>query len=537
MADIETDIYSYKTILEAIQRFRTSALSEDIFDVPGHTYFKIIFHFDPGDPKVASSGLLSSGFRRFYTEDGKLEDWTEGEFLETALGSNTAFSYFYINGDDYRTELTKDFNYLLANLNSQTPWYFQKIKGLENALQNDFMNPAGNEEFTLKERQSIQIECLPDSTDERIGTLLDMYRNIVWDWQTKRETLPVNLRKFDMTIIRFQTPILGTHTPNYLEIKPSDVYRGLDDDGDLGEDEGEFADIFYVNPSKRIASFKAYEFHGCEIDYNSSKSGQAELDNEGGTVPQYTINIFFDDALEIRYNHLIKNLVLSPTNGPANFVDWSGGTNGDDMTPSEPMSTGPIPAPKHPAQYNPAQGPDFDTGLNRNLDGGMRHSGGLSWLTNPINDVSAKAANWMNDLSNKSKKGVRDWWNEHGGGSGYQDVEIVGFGHQSKGGTYKLKNPRNLADDYSGSTDGDSSEGQNYGQGNYNPFATELGNLYGSRDETDVEATSESGQNQTSERYRTYVPDLGNIYSTSETSSDDFEDIAKKSKTNTLRNS
>lgn len=105
-----------------------------------------------------------------------------------------------MNDDKIRAGYVVDFVQLLSNINSTSPWYFQSIKGLDAALQRNIYN----EEFQVTaQREKITIECLEDAYDQRIGTLLDLYRAIVWSWETKRETLPINLRKFDMTVILF----------------------------------------------------------------------------------------------------------------------------------------------------------------------------------------------------------------------------------------------------------------------------------------------------------------------------------------------
>ena len=78
--------------------------------------------------------------------------------------------------------------------------------------------------------------------------------------------------------------------------------------------------IYDGNPgnSAPVASYKAWEFHGCEIDYNSSKSGWSDLSNSEGTVPKYHIDIFFDDMFEIRFNEFLMQHVtdLNGDNAP-----------------------------------------------------------------------------------------------------------------------------------------------------------------------------------------------------------------------------
>jgi hypothetical protein len=52
-------------------------------------------------------------------------------------------------------------------------------------------------------------------------------------------------------------------------------------------------------------SYKLYEFHNCEFDYNSSKSGIGAINNGQGIQPEYTIEISYDDCYESRYNEFL----------------------------------------------------------------------------------------------------------------------------------------------------------------------------------------------------------------------------------------
>lgn len=52
-------------------------------------------------------------------------------------------------------------------------------------------------------------------------------------------------------------------------------------------------------------SSKYFEFHNCEIDYNSSKSAYGELSNVEGNQLEYTININYDDCYENRFNEFM----------------------------------------------------------------------------------------------------------------------------------------------------------------------------------------------------------------------------------------
>lgn len=321
---------SYAALVRDFNRFRAVARSKsDMYDMPGHVYFRVLFHFDNGaDARVPAPGTLNAD-----GTDGRANAWTgliapswldfsnkfnfeaknQGE-IETLWRSSTAFNYFVLNGDTIRAKQTKQFVELLSSISSNSPWYFQNIKGLETAIERSVAAPGAEFQFK-EERDKITIECLDDSYDQRIGTLLDLYRAIVWSWETKRQMLPSNLRKFDMTIVAFQLPLRGKHVTRNL-INMGNIKDELISDNVTGEKISKVihgargvTNIYTNDSDAPVASFKAWEFHGCEIDYNSSKSGWGELDNAAGSTPKYNIDIFFDDVFETRFNEFIPSTI------------------------------------------------------------------------------------------------------------------------------------------------------------------------------------------------------------------------------------
>ena len=320
---------AYSTLIRDFNRFRAIARSEsDMYDMPGHVFFRVLFHFDNGsDVRESAPGILGAT-----VASPKEENWTGllapswyevGESfgfniessadIEKLWRSSTAFNYFVLNGDIPRARMTKQFVELLSSISANSPWYFQNIKGLDAAIERTVTAP--NAEFEVKtERDKITIECLDDSYDQRIGTLLDLYRAIVWSWETKRQMLPANLRKFDMTIIAFQLPLRGKHVSRY-DINMGKIKNELtSEDAKTNTisnvvDVGGVTQIYTSDSTSPIASFKAWEFHGCEIDYNSSKSGWGELDNAIGSIPKYNIEIFFDDVFETRFNEFTNSTI------------------------------------------------------------------------------------------------------------------------------------------------------------------------------------------------------------------------------------
>lgn len=273
----KSDPLSYATILMDRNNFRKSGTRSgsefNYFDTPRQTYFKILFYFCNGDADGNinnNTGLLAPS-------------WINTNNQEY-YNYNSAWGYLKMNAEDDRADKLEKFITLLSNISSDAPWTFTSISGLDQALERQVAGQ--NKEFKVdEERKKITIKCLPDSFDERIGTLLDLYREIVWDWESKREMVPANLRKFDMAIFLFSDPIKNIHTPK----------------------EGEEA---HLNSSTNyLTSSKYIEFHNCEFEYNSSKSPYGEMNNAEGNQLEYTIDINYDDAYECRWNEFIMEQI------------------------------------------------------------------------------------------------------------------------------------------------------------------------------------------------------------------------------------
>ena len=267
------NLISYSRFLDDRNNFRKRS-KEDIYDMPGHSFFKIIFHFYNGDSEWYDNdcGLLAP-------------TWLEQPNEYDLYQYDTAWAYLKNNYEDERADKLVKFVNLLSTISSDCPWYFQEISGVDTALERNQVK-----EFKFEdEKKRIEIKCLPDSYDQKIGTLLSLYREIVWSWTMKREVLPANLRKFDMSLFIWESPIYGVH------------HDAILNDGLSG-------DSFST-------TYKLIEFHNCEFDYNSLKSGYGAINNKEGIQSEYSIGITFDDCYESSYNHILMRKI-------GDFVQW-----------------------------------------------------------------------------------------------------------------------------------------------------------------------------------------------------------------------
>jgi hypothetical protein len=212
---------------------------------------------------------------------------------------NSAWAYLKNNYEEERADALKEFIILLSQISSESPWYFQEVTGVDEALV--------RENWMIgDERKKISIKCLNDPIDHRIESLLSLYRSIVWSHSRKCEVLPANLRKFDMGLFVFSGAINGityTATKNNQDSSKDKIMRGgtgLEYNWkDIGDDGTR--DINY----KDKAAYKYIEFHNCEISMDSLKSGFSTITNELGFEQEFTIDIYFDDCYEDEFNPYI----------------------------------------------------------------------------------------------------------------------------------------------------------------------------------------------------------------------------------------
>lgn len=280
MENKDLNLIPYSTFLQDRYNFKRSGTKSgkqfNIIDTPSHNYFKLLFYFDNKDAGENSGGLLAP-------------TWLLDVPVDQLYNYNSAWSYLVQNAEIERAEKLEQFVTLLSNINSESPWYFSEISGVDEAINRSVVTSG---EFKLEDsRKKISIKCLPDAVDQRIGTLLSLYRDVTWSWIMKREVIPANLRKFDMAVYIWETPTTNINS------KLTDKFEVLLD-STLNEGSSMFT-----------SSYKLIEFHNCEIDYNSVKSGLSALNNKEGWSPEYTIDIMFDDCYEHNYNAFMMRTI------------------------------------------------------------------------------------------------------------------------------------------------------------------------------------------------------------------------------------
>ena len=352
LLNIQYDEMSYDNLTNIRHNFRR--IEPDAFrkyDEPGFFFWKPLFYFYNGNDEaygLGSSGLLHPSWtpETMYTEIIDDSNKDSNKALKDVAGierdvqlPNSAYNYLLRNDEQKRAALLKDFIILLSEISSKTPWYFKEVSGLDEALSRSsfYKTPKVDEE-----RKKITITCLVDSIDTRIGNMLDMYRAACFSWQTKREIVPANLRKFDMGIYIFLQPT------------QRNIHKNI----------------------KRV-SHKYLEFHNCEIDIDSCKVNDS-FSNETAQSIEYKIVISYDHCFDNRYSNSVLGLI-----GDAISTDFivSDNLNTDVdnfllSSKERPDYTG---VGKYGEMYNPSLVEEFNKGF-------------LSNLVNNIKDMTIGAA-------------------------------------------------------------------------------------------------------------------------------------------------
>lgn len=260
----------------------------NIFDEPGWFYFKIFFDFE------SHHGLFGS----------LLNTKTYYESV------NTAIKYLKYCSSSYNIENIKDrmaalykFASILSYINTEAPWYFKEIHNIDK-LSTPLFEDINKDKF-------IEITTLPDAIDMRLSTLMSLYQYACYDNINHKEIIPENLRKFNMSIVVFQSPLRYLHT-SYTSNKKSELFGGLFSKNINGGTATKYKNLYNQND---MMSFRIYTLYNCEFDIESfSKVMPASMSNEKPfNLGKNNIVIKYDSVAEHTMNEFYE--VLYGTNG------------------------------------------------------------------------------------------------------------------------------------------------------------------------------------------------------------------------------
>lgn len=318
---MENNPLSYKTIQQSRQAFRqVSREGFNMYDEPGTYWFKPIFYFYRStelseEAFIGTEGLLHPSWLEANTEkyakDNEGGDKPRTEKHEDLNFASSAYNYLMRNDDEYRARLLKRFIELLSNISTKSPWYFKAVSGLDKAIDHSEEYKSGK--FVSDERRQISFTMMEDAVDDRIGTLLDLYRSICYSWKSKREIVPANLRKFDMGIFIFGDMIQN----NASDVRFDQIKRGERRNYEPNDDRYYLASGVHLDipttmdgKDRELAHQNAIylEFQNCEINLSSTKIGDS-MDNAEGTPHAYTLTIDYDECYVNRVNTAIKAII------------------------------------------------------------------------------------------------------------------------------------------------------------------------------------------------------------------------------------
>ena len=299
--DIDLNYKSFPALLKAFRRGgargNTDAKNAEFntFDSPANLYFRILFDFN--------HGLLDTGYIGDINDDtisylsGDLDN--SGNIKAASAGfeyRNSALSYLMINNEWERADLLCQFIDLLSKINTYSPWYFHELTGVDESL---VRSEFTEESFAVPVDKKLTIKCLPDAYDNRIGTLLDLYRSICYSYTLHKEIIPENLRTFTMYLYIFNTSILGMHDDN-TTYDQSHIHRNMTNNSIRTT----------LDDSKLyLTSSKLLQFNYCDFDLNSNSTGYATMNNGEGFQNEYTITINYRNVYEQRYNEVLMRTI------------------------------------------------------------------------------------------------------------------------------------------------------------------------------------------------------------------------------------
>ncbi len=201
---------------------------------PNWFYFKVFFKFN------TQHGLLG----------GLLND------TDVMQSTNSAGKYLKLANDTYahsglleRLIALKKFASILSRIQTHTPWFFKSVKGLDKASYTG---------LDLGKEKSIELTTIGDSVDLRLTTLFDLYKFACFDDINNREIIPENLRKFEMSVLIYSTPISFLHDALYYEGKQINFKSVINDNGASNY-------LSAPNTFKNTLSYKMYTFKNCEF--------------------------------------------------------------------------------------------------------------------------------------------------------------------------------------------------------------------------------------------------------------------------------
>jgi hypothetical protein len=159
------------------------------FDEPTYVSFKLLFGINDDSRNIANNSAyfdnMPHPLLNLKTNYTDIKDRTDYAAMDYLMDAN----------EFTRAELLKEFIIKLKSIQTDAPWYFQSVEGLQNLIT---ANPGQGQR--IKNDSKITINCL-EGLDARMTYLLNLYRKIAWDDTYQRWILPDMMRYFTIDLI------------------------------------------------------------------------------------------------------------------------------------------------------------------------------------------------------------------------------------------------------------------------------------------------------------------------------------------------
>ena len=431
----------YSTYLPPISTFKKGSMrSSSIHEEPTLLSFFFLIHFDD----AGASPLFGSA-----TNTNGIPQRTALNYFEKTV-SNTDPAY----GAKKAAQL-KSFINIFRKVNTEMPWFWQTVTGLEVAR-----TITEEEPWKAAEKPKIEIECLEENIELTATKLMDLYRNIVWDTKRHVRILPTNVSRFTMDIYvtevrAFQantgSPLLGSYrgaTAYEIYSNSTQDSRNVDAKYAAGFTKENFESIA-VGETKPVFAIRLV---GCEFDMNSGQETFAEL-SKNPEAKKAKIGIFYKYAETLVANGG-PNLPLDALLKQNEQVPGGASLN-DTRNPYDPMDDMP--------KVNQAEGgadaaptgtgvPDRPSGATGNVYESSVESGGIANASEQDRSANAKGNVYESNRAGDAiaNNRILNSVNVHGFNRGPLADAVMNFGAQAvdsfiaNSGNEKLQNLRKL---------------------------------------------------------------------------------------------
>ncbi len=232
----------------------------------------------------------------FTSRDSKHPDYLPNRLLTS--GPESAVQFLYSVGEPERAKMLEKFISSLRKISEETPWYFQSVTGLDSLYSQGYINTRGTQ--TGLSDASITISTL-ESLDYRLHALKDLYRKAAYDRKYRRWILPINMRRFRMSVFIGDYRQMAITEDNYSinprqaldALRDIDVFNGSNIGGKLlGKiNDGALSFVKRLQWWDNHFSCMLFDCQDCEFDMSGFVTDLSHSRLNNDLDSKFTINI------------------------------------------------------------------------------------------------------------------------------------------------------------------------------------------------------------------------------------------------------